>query len=146
MDGFFGGGATGRVATVRSGPLGAAGAGWVCAVCCSDCGGAVWGVTLREIGRGFGSGTPADAPCDAKTATAAPSTNVLRSAARTPEDGARNDVTANLGGESCNAARLQVYWIDYVDKTSNVLEPVPCRNTTAKSRLMRPIRGLPGSA
>jgi hypothetical protein len=134
--GFFGGGATGT-ATVRSGALGAGCAGWVSAECWGDgVAGEVCGVTLRGIGRGFGSGT-ADAPCDARTAgartaIATPSTNVRRSAALTPAEGAKNDVTANLLGESCNAARLQGYWIEYVDKTSNVLEPVLCCNTTAK--------------
>jgi hypothetical protein len=36
------------------------------------------------------------------------------------------------GANHAIAARLQVYLIDYVDKTSNVLEPVLCRNTAAK--------------
>jgi hypothetical protein len=36
------------------------------------------------------------------------------------------------GANHAIAARLQVYLIDYVDKTSIVLEPLSCRNTTAK--------------
>jgi hypothetical protein len=118
---------------------GAAGAAFAVdgAVAGAGVAGVVWGVTLREIGRGFGSGTAEAAYETSATAPAPRMTAVQYTRRAGPADEGANGITGSLCGESFKSLRLQVYCIEYVDKTPNVLEQAQCRNTAAKSRLAR---------
>lgn len=108
-DGFFGG--AGRAANWFP-PFGAGASG----VALADEGAGGWtgfagmacGITLRGMGRGFGSGTP-DAACETSAIAVAPTTVAVQRLSRgDPADEGANGVTGGLCGESFKSPRRQV--------------------------------------